>query len=69
MRTHCTILSCTIQYTVIDDEEIEGTEQFEVTWYSQLPRVTFKPPIFQLTIEDNDGKMYRHQFFKTHNFG
>ena len=64
-----------MQYTVTDDEEIEGTEQFEVMWYSQSPRVTFNPPIFQLTIEDNDGKMHRHYYiysplvFKTHNFG
>jgi hypothetical protein len=50
------IITC-IEYTVIDDEEIEGTEQFEVMWYSQSPRVTFNPPIFQLTIEDNDVTM------------
>ena len=43
---------------IVDDEHVEGTEQFEISWLSESPRVTFNPSVFLLTIEDNDGKLY-----------
>ena len=45
---------CIPQYVVVDDDEIEGTEEVEWTWEGvESSRV--QPATFRLTILDNDG--------------
>ena len=44
------------QYTVIDDDDVEGTEEFTITWMGVEPHVEpgVKSATFTLTILDNE---------------
>ena len=51
---------------VVDDDDIEPTEQFAVLATSSAPGVLVQPNRVVVDIEDNDGACYTHYKFTLH---